>query len=225
MTNAPYLPKKDADFNNWFANFHTLLTATPTAFGLVSGDAVIVAAQWAIWDPAYVAATNPSTRTSVTVAAKDTARTNATAIIRPYATRIAGNPAVTDGNKAAIGVTIRSTTRTPVPAPTSFPTLSLRSITPGIAMLDYTDSSGTIGKAKAAGATGVEVWASFGTAPFPSPTASLLQGVFTKSPLRVDLAGHAGSIVTLFGRYVTRSGPAGQQQVGPWSSGLSFTVV
>ena len=224
-TPAPYIPPRDADFDAWFTNFSTLLTASPTTYGLVAGDATTVAASLTLWSAAYTAAITPSTRTPVTVAAKDTQRIASTLILRPYAQRIAVNPAVTNGNKVAIGVNPRGTVPTPIPAPTTPPILYWKGAFPGEIKLAYKDTALGATKKKPFGAIGLEVWAGYGATSPPPLSGCVYQKTMTKSPNVLDTTGHAGEAVAIYGRFVTRSGPGGNAQFGPWSTVLVGTVV
>jgi hypothetical protein len=220
-----YIPAKDADFNNWLVNFDTLLTGAPTDYGLTAPIAVIVAGVTAAWSAAYLAATDPSTRTAATVAAKDAARASAEATVRPYAIQIRNNPAVSDLLKVGIGVTIPAFPPSPVPAPTVPPVLGLESAIPLEQLLSY-GVPGGIGKAKPFGAIGVEIWRSVGTVPATDPAQCVFKGTVTKSPFRqAFLAPDQGKIVTYFARFVTRSGPGGVAQAGPWSAPLTLVVM
>lgn len=225
MPSAPYIPNTDAAFATWLANFSALISAAPTVYGLVAGDAVLIATQDTAYGAAYTAATDPSSRTPVTVAAKDAARVNAEAVARPYATQISRNPAVDPGDKAAVGVTIPDPSRTPVPIPTSTPNGTLRSASPNQAIIDLRDSTTPMSKAKPYGCVGVQLWASYGTVPATDPDQLSLIGQFGKSPIFLDTAGHAGKVCTYATRYVTRSGLKGLANVGPFSALQSFFVV
>lgn len=216
----PYLPPKDADFNNWLLNFSTLITAAPTTYGLLAGDAVAIAAQNTAFAAAFTAATDPGTRGPATVAAKDAARVVAEAVIRPYAVRIASNPAVDDLDKVAVGVTVRSATRAPVPAPTTAPALMLTSAVPGVLNLQFRDATTPLVKAKPFGVIGAEVWVNFGTVPATDPAQCSYAGSYTKTPMQLDTTGNAGKVTTLFARWFNRSGNGGKSYVGPWSTSL-----
>lgn len=224
-TVAPYIPPRDADYDIWLLNFTTLLTATPTAYGLVAGDATICAAQYTTWHAAFLAATNPGTRTSVTVAAKDVARINSVNVIRPYAQRIAVNPSISNSLKIGIGVNPRGTVPTPVPPPTTFPIVGLLAATPGVFQLAYKDSSLGATKKKPFGAIGMELWIAYGTSSGQPVSDAGFIGSYTKSPLFVDTTGFTGKVASIYARWATRSGPGGQTQPGPWSTVLSATVV
>ena len=221
----PYIPPRDADFENWFNNFSTLLTASPTTYGLLAGDATTVAALYSAWNAAFVLATNPGTRTSVTIAAKDVARVNATVVVRPYAQRISVNPAVANSDKVAIGVTVRSTVPTPVPPPTTFPIIGLLALTPGVFQYSYKDSSLGPTKAKPFGAIGMEVSVGFSATGSLPVSGTVSYGTVTKSPNFFDTTGEAGKTMSFYARWVTRSGPNGQSQRGPWSIGTFVVVV
>jgi len=226
VNQAPYIPAKDADFNNWLNNFSTLLTANPTTYGLTAPDAVAVASVTTTWNTAYETATNPDTRTSPAVAAKDAARASAEATVRPYAQQISKNAAVSTEDKTAIGVNIPNFSPVPIPPPTTFPQLGFRSATPLVHLLQYQDSELGTGKKKPFGAIGVEIWRSVGTVPATDPDQTTYYGQFTKSPLRVSFsADQVGKICTYFARWVTRSGPGGVAQTGPWSAPLTATVI
>lgn len=220
----PYIPAKDSEFDSWLVNFSTLLTASPTTYGLVAGDATTVDAVTDAWVAAYATAINPGTRTSVTIAIKDTARRNAEVTVRPFAVRISRNPAVSSGNKTAIGVTVVTTVPTPVPPPTDVPILSLVRQRFGDATLAY-KTTGFDGKSKPYGSIMLEIVQSIGVAFAVDPLQCSLLTLVTKSPFTVTWdADDAGKKATLFARYRTRSGPAGQSQPGPWSGPLNLTV-
>lgn len=223
---TPYIPSKDADYALWLANFAALITATPADYGLVAGDAVIIQAAADAFDNAFALATDPLTRTSATIADKDAARAAATATVRPYAQQISRNPAVSDLNKVGVGVNLPNTTRTPIPAPITAPVLTHVASTSLSAQLRFADTTTPTVKAKPFGVTALELRRTIGIAPAVDPDAAVFVNNFTKSPLFVAFdAGSAGKIVTFFGRWVTKSGPQGVAQAGPWSAALSFGVI
>ncbi len=220
-----YIPAPNADFNNWLQNFASLITGAPTTFGLVSGDAMAIQAQADAYDLAFTQATDPGTRGPATVAAAVTARATAEAIVRPYATRIAANPAVTDADKVAVGVTVRLVTRPRIPAPTTAPSLILVSLVPGLINLQFRDSTTPLVKAKPFGVIGIQLWAAFGTVPAVGPDATQFQTVFTKTPAQLPAGGQSGKTCTMYARWQNRSGSGGVAFVGPWSAQLVTVVV
>lgn len=221
-----YIPSQIADKALWLDNFDTKLTSAPATYGLTAPDAAIVAAAVTAFQAAYAVSINPATRTSASIAATNGSLAVAIATVRPYAVRIAANPSVTDLNKVSIGVTLRSTVRTPVPAPTTQPSLALLSAVALQHQLRYNDVTTPATKAKPFGATGMELAVAVGVVAAVDPLQATYRGTYTKSPLFVDfVAGDRGKIATYFGRWVTTAGPGGVAQKGPWSSPSSFTVV
>lgn len=209
-----------AVFAVWCANFSAKLTATPVTYGLIAGDAVIVAGVAAPFAAAYAISSVPVTRTSATIATTNAARAAAEAVIRPYATRISANPTVDDADKVIIGVTLRATGRTPVPAPVDAPNLAVMSQIPLSARFEYA-TPGVVGKSKPDGAISVEVRQSIGVVAATDPDQCTHIADFTKSPFNLAYgAGDQGKISTLFARFKTRSGPQGISQSGPWSAPL-----
>lgn len=225
MPQLPYIPTQDAAFANWLNNFATLILATPTDYGLVAGDGTIIDAARDDFAAKYLLATNPTTRTSATIANKDASRASATATVRPYAIAISRNSAVSDALKIGVGVNLPNPTRTPIPAPLTAPLLGLLAITPGSVRVSYTDSGSPDSKAKPYGVVHAEVYVGYGTAPIDDPDEAAFLVNITKSPVSIDMpAAQRGKICTMFSRWVTRSGPGGKAQGGPFSAPLSFTV-
>lgn len=217
---APYIPAKDVDFLAWLDNFDDLTSVNFATYGLSGGDAASITTVRTAYDTAYAAATNPATRTPVTIAAKDTAKATALATVRPLAQLIRNNPAVTDDDRVALGLTVPDTDPSPVPAPTTFPLLDLLAATPGQHQLQYRDSDTPTTKAKPDGAIAMELWQTIGVSPALSPVGSAFVGTITKAPFFISLdVGDVGKYATYFGRWATRRG-----LTGPWSSPVSMTV-
>jgi len=222
---TPYIPPSDGGFADWLLNFATLIAADPTAYGLVTGDATAISAQNTAYQAAYTAATDPTTRTSVTVAAKDNAKVAALAVVRPYAQQINANAAVTDDQRTALGLTVRKTVPTPIPEPTAVPVLTLDMLTPLQAKIQARNSETPTSKAKPYGATAVEIFQSVGETFATDPDQCSFVNGFSKTPITLDfLAGQVGKKCTLFARYTTKGSYGGAALKGPWSSPLTFNV-
>lgn len=221
-----YIPAADAPFDSWADNFATLLTADPTVYGETVGTAAVVQAAYDAWEAAYALATNPATRTSPTIADKDAARVSLEASIRPVAQRINANAAVTNMQREDLGITVRKVGRTPVPPPSTAPTLALVSAIPNQQRLSIRDEATPTSKAKPFGAIGVQLFRSIGEVAATDPSQCSLLGITTKTPVEVaNMTADAGKVVTYFARWTTRSGPGGISQVGPWSSPLNAIVM
>lgn len=226
MASPSYIPAPDAGFESWLLNFTSELTATPTVYGLVAGDAVICAAEYTAWNAAYLTATTPATRTKPAIAAKDAARAHAESVVRPYAQRIKVNPAVTNLSRAAIGVTINAFPPTPIPAPITSPALMLVGAQPNNATLQYRDSATPTSKAKPYGVKQCSICTTIGIAPAVDPDAARYVGGFTKSPVQLGFdSADRGKYCTVFARWENGSGPGGVGAFGPWGAPISFIIL
>lgn len=217
---ASYIPAADASFNSWLINFDALVTADGLSWDLTAPQIAALAAATTAYSAALTLATDPGTRTPATIAAKNTAKATALATARPIAQFLNASTLVTDEDRAALGLTIRKTTPTPITAPTTFPLLDILLGTPGQHKIQWRDSETPLSKAKPFGALQMELWTSVGTITAPDPSDANFHSLQTKSPFFVDLdVADTGKVITYFARWVTRTGI-----VGPWSSGVSLTA-
>jgi len=106
----------DAELYTGSESFSTKISATPTAYGLTAGQATAYAALNATYAAAYLAATDPATRTKGQVAAKNSAREPLQNMASDLAKIIEGTPSVTDQQKIDLGLNVRK-----VPAPKPAP--------------------------------------------------------------------------------------------------------
>lgn len=217
----PYIPVADPDFALWIDNFSTLITATPATYGLVAGDASAIAGVTATWDAAYALVTSPATKTPVTVQAKNTAKINALATVRPYSQQIALNAGVSSDDKIALGLNPRQSTPTPITTPTTNPVLTLDMALTLQHVIRYRDSTASPSvKAKPYGAVACELWGKASATAITDPANLLYLGPKTKTPFLQSLdAGSVGQRMYYAARWVTTTG-----LVGPFSPIVSFII-
>lgn len=214
-----YIPAKQGNFAAFAANFNTLIAENPAYYGISSVDAAALTTNYNAFNAAYAVATAPSTKTKDTVAAKNAAQANLTAMIRNMAMTIQASAGISNDDKAALGLTIRKATPTPVPVPTSNPILGWIGGTPGQATLSIADSNTPTKKAKPPLVQSCQLFLQVaGTVPVNVDTMQLA-GTFTKATAVLSLpSGAAGKTCYLFGRWITRTG-----LVGPLSPLLTIT--
>src|SRR5690348_10613928 len=94
-----FIPAKDADLLAWSVNFKTLITATPTDYGLTAGQATAYGTLHTAYATAYQTAIDPSTRTKPAITARRAARAALVADIRALAKIVEGTSTVTDAQK------------------------------------------------------------------------------------------------------------------------------
>lgn len=209
-----YIPRPDGDFNPWILNFNTKIGADPTAYGLSADDATALNTLTVTWSAAFTAAKGDSTRSPVTIAAKDTARANVEGRARELAIRIQANPAVTNEQKTALGITVRKTGKTPVPVPASSPVLIYVASTPLEMTFQFRDQNTLDFKARPFGAImlQVSVWITpVGTAPSGPPTK---QFDVTRNPFAAEFdAGDVGKMATFIANWKNAKAELGPDSV------------
>ena len=205
---APYIPTKQSIFDTWFLNFSSLITASPSTYGLVAGDATVIAALYTSWHAAYVLTTSSSTKTAAAVSAKNVAYASAITQVRAYAQQIANNAGVTNNAKIAVGVNPKTSTPTPITAPTSNPVLTFQSGSVGQVTIRYRDSAGApSGKGKPYGVIQLVLAGMISATPVTNPALLTQVGVLTKSPSIVSTAGYpSGGQFYLAGYWSTLKG-------------------
>ena len=225
---ADYISKTEGGLRDWATNFSTLITANPSTYGLMASDAAAIAAAVGAYVPALTAATDPSTKTKATVAAKDSAKAAMLVTLRRYAQFIKLNNGVTNEEKTALGLKIDDTTHTPIPAPTTQPICTIVGTTPLQHTLRFADASTPSKRAKPHGALGLELYYLLGPTPAVTPppaspdaaSSAEFYGVVTRQPYAVTLDPSAvGKTATYYARWITRTG-----LVGPWSAPVAMTV-
>lgn len=215
-----WLPSKDADLDAFAVNFHTLIAAAPATYGLVAGDATALDPFVTAYTAALTAATDPSTRTSVTVAAKDVARFNLKAELRELAAKVQASPTVTDGAKTALGLTVRDTAPSPISAPATNPIVSVNEATPLAHYLRFSDSLTPDSRAKPVNVVGMELYVSPSATVISDPEDLKFNGVVTRNPYVITYdAADAGKKAYIAGRWINAKG-----QRGPWSGITSMTI-
>ncbi len=218
----PYIPSRDSKLDLWADNFQTLVAANPALYGVMAADAVIITAAYDSWHAAYLLVTSPSTKTAMTVSAKNTARVTMLGIIRPYAINISLNAGVTSGDKTALGVNPRTSTPSTITPPTTNPVLVLQSAQNLSAYIRYRDAAASPSvKAKPYGVVQIQIFGKSAAAPITDPTTLPLLQTATKSPVVLNLTTQTvGQQLYLAARWVLKTGGA-----SPWSPIINFTVV
>lgn len=218
---TPYIPTTDNAFSVWSANFALVLSTLYASYGLAASDATAISAADATWQAAYAVATTEATRTKVTVAAKDLARNQCKALERGYANVIQANSGITQDQKADLGLTIRDTTKSPIPAPTTSPILTIVGATPGQLTVRYADQNTPAARKKPVGAIALQLFAATSATVITNPATLPLKASVTRNPVGLDFdSGDAGKTAYVAGRWITRRG-----LVGPWSAIATYIVV
>src|SRR5689334_12821487 len=98
------IPTKDAACRDYAVNFDTLVTANPPRYGLVVLDGTTIHTYVSDFVAKLLLAKDPATRTKVTIAAKDGAKSSMLVILRGYGAQVKANRGVSDDDKVALGL-------------------------------------------------------------------------------------------------------------------------
>jgi len=213
-----YIPAKDIDAEAWSANFATQIANDPTAFGLDASDSTAITAAAEDYANALQLATDPATRTAPTIADKDAKRASMEGTLRSYAQLVNANPAVTDQQRTDIGVTVRSTQRTPTPPPTDVPNLLLRLQQEGQICLAYTQGA-TGSRKKPAGTQALQISVEVAEPEAPDDFAGHETIIATKTPFYYNAGGiPRGYRIRFTARWIAKAGVGGKTPTGPSSA-------
>lgn len=225
-----YIPRPDGDFNAFINNYVEALTGWWGAQGFDLGDLTPLTDAQQAWGAAYRANVKAQASAQSATEAKDAARTKLEQVVRPLSNFVQSYPATTDADRAWIGITVRDTSKTPSPVPTTRPLVSIAGGGRLTHELKLVDSSAGAGPArsgarggKPAGVTGAEVWVKLVPADQPVPTdpnALSFLTLTTRSTLRTDFrAVDGGKTAVYMLRWVNTRG-----EKGPWSEIATATV-
>jgi len=215
-----FLPSRDSELDNWLNNFSTLIAAAPATYGLSSGDGTALTTAFANWHAAFLAAVNPTTRTKGNVATKNQQRAIVLALVRGYAATIRINLAVSDALKIGLGLHVRDTVPSPVPAPATYPVLAISGMGRGLQDLRAADQNSLSKRARPMGTTGLLLFRAIGETPATEPAQAAFLGFVTRAAFQAtfDAADH-GKVATYFARWTNSKG-----EVGPWGPPASMPI-
>jgi hypothetical protein len=223
MAVAPYvgIPRRDTQIATWAQVFANAINASPSTYGLSLTDATNIVTANDSFQAAYATATDPASRTRTTVASKDSYRNAAVATFRGYYVIIQNNPGVTDDNKLAAGIRVRSQARTKHLCPQTQPLLSILGAIPLQLQCRYQDPDRvTTPGHKAPGAVAVQFWGEISTTPTENVANAHFIGAFTRNIVQLNFEpGDAAKTAVLWCRWQGIRG-----DVGPWSTAVKMTI-
>ena len=217
-----YIPQNDADMNVWQGNLVAIVEPNVTIWGISLDDFTVVKTKQSTWTTAYAKASNKQNRTAADVLAKDDAGDDFKKAIRSFVAQwLASNTKVTDSDRTRMGLTVKTGTRTPTPAPTTSPVGTIDFSVRLQHSIHYYDEASAHSNAKPVGVHGCEIYMKVdGDAPKDASELTYI-GTCTASPYTVKFDGaKAGKIVYYWLRWVNTRGEA-----GPWSTTVNAMVM
>jgi hypothetical protein len=181
---------KDADIVAGSANFAALITAAPTTYGLSAAQATDFSALDATLQSAYTDAVSPTTRSPVSIQAKDQAIRG----MRESAVNLAkiaySTTTVSDTQLVALGLLPRPS-RAPVPPPAEAPVIDIVSTSGNTVTLRLHAADDSTRRGKPAGVDGASIFSFIGAAPPDTEDGWTFQGMASRTS--VDITFPAGT--------------------------------
>jgi hypothetical protein len=222
-----YIPRRDGDFAAWANHYYDAVEKFYEAQGLdpaLLTDLKKALDAWNAMYPAHVAA---HAAAQAARQAKDAARAALEKQVRPVTNFVQGYPKTTNADRAEMGITVRETSKTPAPTPTTRPLVSVDPAARLTHELRLVDEGSPTRRGKPPGVAGAEVWVKLVDADQPAPTdpardprSFTFLTMTTKPSFRAEFkAGEGGKTAVYMARWVNTRG-----EKGPWSEITTATV-
>ena len=229
-----YLPTADAEFDLWQLNFNGCVQESAGTYGLDASYAAALGPLSQDFHEKLAIARTADTRTSVSIAAKDSVRAALKNFIRLGVRIVQSTAAVTNSAKEALRIPIHKDRPSRIPAPITFPRISASLIGTRLSLIRISDTGA--GNTRAGGGGGAGAGAgkpdgvigmalfgrsvAAGEAPITEPTDLKFIAIMSRTRLRQQWpAAEAGRTMCLAGAWITRTG-----QRGPWSAVVTCGV-
>jgi len=217
-----YVPKSDADFNNWQNSLMDEVSSNATKWAISEADVASTKTSQTLWVAAYAKASNKQNRTSADVQDKADARDRYEGDIRKLVRQwLANNSRVTDADRIRMGLTVKTGSRTPVAEPTTCPVGTVDFSVRLQHSIAFYDEASAHSNAKPEGVHGCEIFVKIdGDAPKSVDELAYL-GTSTATPFVIKYDGSkVGKIAYYWLRLVNTRGES-----GPWSTLVSAMIV
>ena len=188
MAQRNTLPRVDAKFLNWSANFGDLIATDPPGFGLSEKQVTDFNNLLRTFRASYGRAVEPSTKTAVAVAQKNADRDALRLDARRLVSVIDGQAAVTDAQRVALGIVVRDTSPTPVARPAYPPLIEVQQVAGNGVTIRLLDSRDTSRRGRPVVAIGATVFSYVGDVAPVEESAWTYEGNTSKTTLTVQFS-------------------------------------
>jgi hypothetical protein len=218
-----YMPRPDGNFSAWANHYYEAVKKFYDSQGLDPDLLTPLMKALETWNAQYPAHVRAQAAAEAARQAKDAARAALEKEVRPVTNFVQGYPKTTNADRAEMGITVRDTSPSPAPAPSSRP-LAIVDVGGRLThQLRLVDESTPTRRARPAGVLGAEVWVKLVDADSPAPTdpaALTFLTMTTKPSFRAEFkAGEGGKTAVYMARWVNTRG-----EKGPWSEVTTATV-
>ena len=218
-----YIPRPDGDFSAWAQHYYDAVSKFYESQGFDQDLLSALKKALDTWNAQYPAHVAAQQRAEGARQAKDAARAALEKEVRPVTNFVQGYPKTTNADRAEMGITVRDTSPSPAPAPSSRPLALVESGQRLTHQLRLVDESTPTRRRRPAGVQRAEVFVALTTPGQPAPSdpreyryiGSVTRGETTLS-FESDKGGMQAHYLS---RWVSTSGAT-----GPWSDTASATV-
>jgi hypothetical protein len=218
-----YMPRPDGDFSAWANNYYDAVEKWWSVNGLDDSELKPLKEALSRWSAAYPAHVAAQQRAEGARQAKDQARAELEQEIRPVTNFVQGYTKTTDADRATIGISIRDTSKTPAPTPTTRPLVQVDHGQRLLHRLRFTDEAAPTRRGKPPGTIGAEVWLALAPTGQPAPMLGdsyKFLSVSSRGNLQADFTSEdAGKTAYYALRWVSTRG-----EKGPWSEVAAATI-
>ena len=215
-----YIPRSDEEFDIWQENLLSTVLPNIVNWNIPQQDYDDLLPLQTNWDNAWDGAKNKDTRSSTDVQLKDDARAAYESVLRKFVqAHLAVNRAMSDADRQSMGLTVRDTTPTPVPVPTTHPVGQIDSSQTQRHTIKFSDQSSS-SRGKPEGVANCEIHYILDNANADPDEDPMLTAVATRSNHVIDYkASDSGKRAYYYLRWVNTRG-----QGGPWAPVISGIV-
>jgi hypothetical protein len=182
-----WLPLKDQDLRAFCQAFVATITPAPATYGLVVGDVTLVTTQTTSYANALALVDEPSTKTRVSVAAKQMARHTLMTTMRNLYKKVrAAN--LTDDKLEALGLPTPNLP-TPIPPPAMSPQITIVARNENTVKIKFTDPTDPTRRGRPDGVDGVAVFSFIGEVAPTTEAGWHFEGNTTRMTVDVTFPG------------------------------------
>ncbi|WP_446421963.1 hypothetical protein [Coleofasciculus sp.] len=217
---SSYMPRSDADFNNWQGNFIATLTNHLTDLGLTAEEITSITTAQTTWTTAYNHHIAAQSAAESARQDKDDSGKQYKSLLRQLVNQLQVNPQMTDAMRQGLGITVSKSTSSSLGEPTTRPIPRIESKGRYQLEIHFVDETTPTRKAKPSGIMGSEIWVKIGDPPPTDPKELTFVALDTATPYVMEFKGEdVGKIAYFMLRWVNRKGES-----GPWSQTVSMMI-
>ena len=217
MSDRGLFPNKESEKNLYFNTAGAHLIDNAERLKVSDENKSLLNEELRVWNEIFPLSQDPNMRTKLIVANKDTAKENLMNTFRSIYGDLPQSVLTTE-DRAILNLEERSTTKTPVPIPDTFPIGKINFSNRLEHSISFTNEDGKHGKPK--GVRGCQIWCKEGE-PALDEKQLLFLGTDTASPfLKKYSIADAGKTIHYWLRWENTRG-----ETGPWSAVVSATVL